>query len=217
VTPLMAVQGLRKVHGERVLLECEALSLAHGATYLLLGENGAGKTTLLRILAGLEQPEAGLFLFDGVRYDRAGDRARLAPRIVYVHQHSCLFNTSVAENIGYGLAKAGLDARSRARLVREEMAWAGLAHLADVPPHRLSGGEKQRVALARARVLKPELLLLDEPTSNLDDAARAQVADLIRQMRDANNCVLIATHDKDLLSLEGVIRLTLAGGRLSIA
>jgi tungstate transport system ATP-binding protein len=89
--------------------------------------------------------------------------------------------------------------------------------LADVPPHRLSGGEKQRVALARARVLKPELLLLDEPTSNLDDAARAQVADLIRQMRDANNCVLIATHDKDLLSLEGVIRLTLAGGRLSIA
>lgn len=216
MTALMSAQGVHKLHGDRVLLECEALSLAHGATYLLLGENGAGKTTLLRILAGLDSAQAGVFLFDGVRYDRAVDRARLAPRMIYVHQHSYLFNSSVVANIEYGLSLRGLPRDERRELVRKEMEWAGIAHLAEVPPHKLSGGEKQRVALARARVLKPELLLLDEPTSNLDDAARAQVAGLIRQMRDANNCVMIATHDKDLLSLDGAIHLSLAAGRLSI-
>jgi tungstate transport system ATP-binding protein len=94
------------------------------------------------------------------------------------------------------------------------MAWAGIGHLARVPPHRLSGGEKQRVALARARVLKPELLLLDEPTANLDDAAREQVAGLIRRMRDDNNCVLIATHDHDLMKLGDVVKMQLEGGRV---
>ena len=217
MTPLMAVQGLRKAHGERVLLEIKALSLAHGATYLLLGENGAGKTTLLRILAGLEPAQSGVFVFDGVRYDRAADRARLAPRMIYLHQHSYLFHTSVIANIEYGLKLRGVSRRERLELVEKEMEWAGISHLADVPPQKLSGGEKQRVALARARVLKPELLLLDEPTANLDDAARTQVADLIRQMRDANNCVLIATHDKDLMTLNGAIRLSLESGRLRVA
>lgn len=211
---LMAVQGLRKVHGERLLLEIDALMLVRGATYLLLGENGAGKTTLLRILAGLEQAQSGAFVFDGVRYDHAVERARLAPRMIYLHQHSYLFHTSVIANIEYGLKLRGVPGRERLELVRKEMEWAGISHLADVPPQKLSGGEKQRVALARARVLKPELLLLDEPTANLDDVAREQVADLIRQMRDANNCVLIATHDRDLMTLEGTIRLSLESSRL---
>lgn len=213
---LMAVQGLRKAHGERLLLEIDALMLVRGATYLLLGENGAGKTTLLRILAGLEQAQSGVFVFDGVRYDHAVERARLAPRMIYLHQHSYLFHTSVIANIEYGLKLRGVPRRERLELVRKEMEWAGISHLADVPPQKLSGGEKQRVALARARVLKPELLLLDEPTANLDDVAREQVADLIRQMRDANNCVLIATHDRDLMTLEGAIRLSLESSRLRI-
>lgn len=214
---IMAVQGLRKLHGERVLLEIDALNLARGSTYLLLGENGAGKTTLLRILAGLESAQAGAFIFDGVRYDRAADRARLAPRIIYLHQHSYLFNTSVVANIEYGLKIRGMPRRERLDLVRKEMEWAGISHLADIPPQKLSGGEKQRVALARARVLKPELLLLDEPTANLDDAARAQVGELIRQMRDANNCVVIATHDRDLMVLNEAIKLRLESGRLLIS
>jgi tungstate transport system ATP-binding protein len=94
------------------------------------------------------------------------------------------------------------------------MAWAGVAHLADIPTHRLSGGEKQRVALARARVLKPQLLLLDEPTANLDDSAREQVVALIQQMRDENNCVVIATHDRAMSELHNATRLWLEGGHL---
>jgi tungstate transport system ATP-binding protein len=216
MTALMTVQGLDKRFGDRALFENASLSLAHGATYLLLGDNGSGKTTLLRVLAGLESAQAGLFVFDGVRYDHADQRKRLAPRMIYLHQHSYLFHTSVAANIEYGLRLQGVPRRERLELVRREMEWAGIAHLADVPPHKLSGGEKQRVALARARVLKPELLLLDEPTANLDDAAREQVGRLIQQMRDASNCVVIATHERDLMSLAGTIRFRLENGRLKI-
>lgn len=215
MTPMLTVNGLRKSHQQRTLLDIDHLQLRRGAGYLLMGENGAGKTTLLRILAGLDHADHGEFTFDGVRHDAATQRARLAPRMIYVHQHSCLFNTSVADNIGYGLARAGVPRAERELRVRAEMAWAGIAHLAEVPPHRLSGGEKQRVALARARVLKPELLLLDEPTANLDDAAREQLADLIRQMRGANNCILIATHDHDLMKLPDVARWRLESSRLA--
>ncbi len=85
------------------------------------------------------------------------------------------------------------------------MTWAGVDHIAHVAPHRLSGGEKQRVALARAKVLNPDVLLLDEPTANLDEAARMQVNNLIRQMCDNNHCVVIATHDPELIALEKAI------------
>ena len=213
MTPLLSVQGLRKAYGARTLLDIGQMELQRGISYLLMGDNGVGKTTLLRILAGLEQAQAGTISFDGVRHDEAATRARLAPRMIYMHQHSYLFNTSVADNIGYGLTN--LSTREREMRVQAEMAWANVEHLAKVPPHRLSGGEKQRVALARARVLKPELLLLDEPTANLDDAAREQVAELIRHMRDANNCVLIATHDHDLMKLEDVVKMRLNDGQVT--
>lgn len=212
MSPILSVHGLRKAYGDRLLLDIDSMVLMRGASYLLMGDNGVGKTTLLRILAGLERAQAGAFTFDGMRYDEASARARLAPRMVYVHQHSCLFNTSVADNIGYGMA--GLPRGERAARIEAEMAWAGIGHLARVPPHRLSGGEKQRVALARARVLKPQLLLLDEPTANLDDAAREQVAGLIRRMRDDNNCVLIATHDHDLMKLGDVVKMRLEYSRI---
>lgn len=214
MTPIMSVKELRKRHGDRILLDIGQLDFKRGTSCLLMGENGVGKTTLLRILAGLEKSQSGQFEFDGVRHDEALSRARLAPRMIYIHQHSYVFNTSVAENIGYGLA--GLPRKERELRVQEEMVWARLEHLAEVPPHRLSGGEKQRVALARARILKPEFLLLDEPTANLDDAAREQVAELIRHMRDANNCVLIATHDHDLMRLEDVVKLRLANGKIEV-
>ena len=94
------------------------------------------------------------------------------------------------------------------------MEWAGVGYLRATDPARLSGGEKQRVALARARVLQPRLLLLDEPTSNLDGAAREQVIALIPTMIEAGSSVIIACHDRDLIGLPGVRRLKLRDGRL---
>lgn len=213
--PIFSLQQLCKTHGERQLLDIAKLELQRGSTYLLLGENGVGKTTLLRIMAGLESADSGLFQFDGLSFNRASERAALAPRLIYVHQHSYLFHTSVAENIGYGLKLRGLAKAEREAQVSAEMAWAGITHLRDVPPSQLSGGEKQRVAMARARVLKPELLLLDEPTANLDDSARSQVVELIAHMRDANNCVVIATHDRELSGMPDAERLRLEDGEVT--
>ena len=215
--PLLVAQKLRKSYGERLLLDIDALTFERGASYLLTGDNGCGKTTLLRILAGLEQAETGTFLFNDIRYDSAAELAKLAPNVLYVHQHCYLFHTSVAANIEYGLKLGGVPRHEREELVRAEMTWAGVAHLADVPTHRLSGGEKQRVALARARVLKPQLLLLDEPTANLDDEAREQVVMLIRQMREARNCVVIATHDREMTTLEGAVHLRLEDASLHVS
>jgi tungstate transport system ATP-binding protein len=138
----------------------------------------------------------------------------LRDAIVYVHQHPVMFSTSVADNIAYGLRARGLPKHDIAQRVDEAMAWAGVAHLRDSKPLTLSGGEKQRIALARAKVLQPKLLLLDEPTANLDGAAREQVIALIPTLTGAGSSVIMACHDRDLIALPGVQRLKLRDGRL---
>jgi tungstate transport system ATP-binding protein len=102
----------------------------------------------------------------------------------------------------------------RERAVKEAMDWAGVLHLHDVPPHKLSGGEKQRVALARARVLHPKVLLLDEPTANLDADARTQIATLLDHLADRDSTVVVACHDLEIIGLPDTVRLHLAHGKL---
>jgi tungstate transport system ATP-binding protein len=213
---LLTIRSLRKHYAERLIFSVDGLVLERGRSYLLTGSNGAGKTTLLRVLAGLEAAEIGEVTFEGERIESTEICRRLAPRIIYLHQHPYLFNTSVAGNIGYGLKVAGIRHHQQKRMVEEALAWAGVEHVAHVAPHRLSGGEKQRVALARARVLNPDILLLDEPTANLDEVARQQVTALIDRMCDDNHCVVIATHDPDLIQLPGATRWRLHHAGLEI-
>lgn len=214
---LLKINDLKKTFAERQILDIPSLELERGKSYLLTGDNGAGKTTLLRILAGLEPAQLGGFHFDGKSIPANEIGRRLAPHVIYLHQHPYLFNTSVASNIAYGLNAAHMPRHRQKTLLDEAMAWADVRHLADVPPHKLSGGEKQRVALARARILNPEVLLLDEPTANLDEAARRQVTELIAQVCDNNRCVLIATHDPELVRLENSTRMRLKDGSLQIS
>lgn len=211
---MLTIARLRKEHGERVLFDIGALVLEAGHAYVLTGVNGAGKSTLLRALAGLEDVQA-----DGVAWQ--GRALRLAPyprclreAVAYVHQHPIMFSTSVAHNIGYGLAARGMQRAQVAARVDQAMAWAGVAHLRDSDPALLSGGEKQRIALARAKVLQAKLLLLDEPTANLDGAAREQVIALIPKLMEEGSSVVMACHDRDLIALPGVQRLKLRDGRL---
>ena len=138
----------------------------------------------------------------------------LRAAVVYVHQHPIMFSTSVAHNVGYGLIARGVAKAEVARKVSEAMDWAGVGHLRGSDPATLSGGEVQRVALARARVLEAKLLLLDEPTANLDGAAREQVIALIPALIAQGSTVVMACHDRDLIGLPGVQRLKLRDGKL---
>lgn len=214
---LLQVSDLRKSFGERLLFDISQLILERGYSYLLTGNNGAGKTTLLRVLAGLEPAEMSRLSYEGRAIASHEICAQLAPRVIYLHQHPYLFSTSVAANVAYGLKAAGIAHRKQDLAVHEAMTWAGVHHLAHIAPHRLSGGEKQRVALARARVLNPDILLLDEPTANLDESARKQVAELIKKMCDNNHCVVIATHDPELMVLRNAVNLRLEKTSLNIS
>ena len=109
-----------------------------------------------------------------------------------------------------------MDTQTRQQAAQDAITWAGLAHVADVAPKRLSGGEKQKVALARAKVLTPRLLLVDEPTANLDRAARQQIVALLRQTASSNNCVVVACHDREIIDLPGITRLHLEAGKISV-
>ncbi len=214
MTPLLGLDRLRKSYGERRLLDLDRLEIEAGHAYVVTGGNGAGKSTLLRILAGLETGEIEGLAFRGAPLTRGGLSEKLRDELVYVHQHPYLFHTTVAHNIGYGLDARGVARAERERLVQEAIAWAGVGHLLGVPPAKLSGGEKQRVALARAKVLRPHLYLLDEPTANLDGAARGQAIALIRQLAQDNNSLLIACHDRELIELPGMRHFHLENGKL---
>jgi tungstate transport system ATP-binding protein len=214
MSSLLRLDHLRKSYGERRLLDLDALEIEAGHAYAVTGDNGAGKSTMLRILAGLEPGEIAGFEFGGLPLTHGRLPEAVRHDIVYVHQHPYLFHTSVAHNIGYGLAARGVDSVERGRLVEEAITWAGVDHLRGVPPAKLSGGEKQRVALARAKLLRPRLFLLDEPTANLDGEARAQVIALIRQLAQESSSLLIACHDRELVELPGMRRFHLENGKL---
>ena len=212
---LLSVRNLQKRFGDGVsLLAFDALDISVGACLVLTGDNGAGKTTLLRALAGLLPAQAATFRFAGRDVDLARYPAALRREIVYVHQQPYLFDRSIAANIDYGLARRGVQRNSRSRSIEQAIAWAALDRVRDLPTSTLSGGEKQRVALARAWVLEPKLLLLDEPTANLDASARAQVMGLLAGLADSHRTVVVACHDRELIELPHAEHWHLAGGRL---
>lgn len=214
MTPLVSIGAVVKSLGERKLLDVGALTLGAGELIVLTGDNGSGKTTFLKMLAGLDHGDRLDLRFNGFEATSANYPRELRREIVYVHQHPYLFNTSIAANIRYGLRLREMGEDERERRVAEAIEWAGVGHLLAVPPRRLSGGEKQRVALARARVLRPRVLLVDEPTASLDAQARTQVIELLRKTATGDNCVVVACHDRELIELTGARRWHLANGRV---
>jgi tungstate transport system ATP-binding protein len=212
---LVRVDGVAKRFAERIVLSGVAARFVSGESYVLTGDNGSGKSTLMRILAGLEEADAGTLEIDGRTADLRGYPEWLRGEVIYVHQHPYLFDTSIAENIGFGLKARHVAAWERRRIVAEALQWAGLGHVANVRPSRLSGGEKQRVAMARAKVLHPRLFLLDEPTANLDRDGRQRVLELIHDLGQGENCVVVACHDQELIQLPFMRQLRLDAGRLA--
>jgi iron(III) transport system ATP-binding protein len=194
---LLEVLNLSHAYGEQVVVRGLSFSLARGAIGCLLGPSGCGKTTVLRCIAGFEAVQEGEIRLAGKVVSRPG--MALAPekrRIGMVFQDYALFpHLRIADNIAFGLQRAGRAERA-ARLA-ELARLTGLADVLAKYPHEISGGQQQRVALARALAPRPELLLLDEPFSNLDVELRERLSLEVREIiRASGATAILVTHDQ---------------------
>jgi putative ABC transport system ATP-binding protein len=185
-------------------LEDVSLDVPAGSFTLLTGPSGSGKTTLLALLGGLERPTRGQVVFAGRDLGACSDTelARLRRRLGFVFQDFALIAGLPAwENVTYPLIPRGLSGAERYRLARDLLTRFGLADRLAARPRELSGGEQQRVAVARALAGRPEVVLADEPTSNLDEAAGAAVIALLRQAHAEGTTVVASSHDPRLAAV----------------
>jgi putative spermidine/putrescine transport system ATP-binding protein len=190
------MEGLRRHYGPVVALDGLDLTLAPGELVALLGPSGCGKTTTLRLVAGLEDADAGQITVGGkdVTHLPASKRD-----MGMVFQAYSLFpHMTVRQNVAFGLRLRRVNPAQRDRRAIEMLDLVGLSTQADRYPHQISGGQQQRVALARALAIEPQVLLLDEPLSALDAKVRAQLRDQIRRIQlEVGITTLFVTHDQE--------------------
>ena len=192
--PSLAVSGLAYAYpdGHQALFGVD-LTVGRGERVALLGPNGAGKTTLVLHLNGILEAGAGSVTVAGLPVARehlAEIRRRVG--IVFQDPDDQLFMPTVREDVAFGPASAGLRGAELDARVTEALTRVGMAEFADRPPHHLSFGQRRRVAVATVLAMRPEILVLDEPSSNLDPASRRELADILRSL---DVTVLMVTHD----------------------
>ncbi len=202
--------------GAHLAVDAVSLDVGEGAFVTLLGPSGCGKTTTLRMVAGFYQPDAGeIRIRDRLVNEVPPHRRNTA----MVFQEYALFpHMTVAENVGYGLRMRRVPRREARRRIGEALELVGLSGQDRKFPHQLSGGQQQRVALARALVVEPEVLLLDEPLSNLDAKLRVRVRTEIRQLQERlGKTTLYVTHDQEeALAISDQIAVMQAGRLLQL-
>jgi cobalt/nickel transport system ATP-binding protein len=185
--------GIKAINGA-------SLEIQRGERVGLLGPNGSGKSTLILLIAGLLTPEKGeITVFNEVTTAKNFQKLRQKIGIVFQDPDDQLFTQSVTEDVEYGPKNLRLpesDIKQRSKEVLEKI---GIYHLKDRPPHRLSFGEKKKASLATALVLKPELLILDEPTANLDLASRRGLLEMLNDLNRQGTTILVSTHDVEAL------------------
>jgi len=179
------------------VLKIDQLGLKKGLIYAVIGPSGAGKSTLLRIINLLTPPSNGFYYFQGMALPNNGlERLRIQRKMALVFQKTLLFKDSVWNNVAYGLRARGYNRSEINALVDKLLEQVGLKDLAARRADTLSGGEAQRVAIARAVAFNPELLLLDEPTANLDPVNIELIEEMIRKLnREKSITVVMVTHN----------------------
>jgi tungstate transport system ATP-binding protein len=202
------------VQRDAFTLHIDRLELRAERIYFLHGPNGAGKSTLLQVLAFLLPPDAGELRFNGLPIRRAREREELRRQITLVEQNAYLFDVSVYENLAFGLRLRAVPGALQHQRIVQALRAVGLEGYGKRPARTLSGGEARRVALARALVLRPKVLLLDEPTAGLDREIVPLFEDCLTTLPGQGTTVVIAGHDADQPDRLGGTVLTLEGGRL---
>jgi molybdopterin-binding protein len=218
--PLFSVRDLRVNFDERTVLAIDSLDIDEGGITVLTGENGSGKTTLLRVLNGLLAPARGTVLYRGLPVrtgpSRGADPIPVRADCVMVHQSPLMFRGTVFQNVAYGLRLRGLPRHEIERRVAQGLERVGMTGTGHRRAAALSGGEKQRVAIARALALTPRVLLLDEPTANIDPDFRRSIEEVVRTAAAGGSTLLMCSHD-----LEFAVRLCdryipLEAGRVAV-
>ena len=212
--PLFVFRGIEKTFAETNILRNVDISLYPGKCILLSGNNGSGKTTLLKIIAGLETPSRAEIEFSGKSQSWKSAIRSIRREIIYLHQQPYLLSGTVESNVSYGLRFTHLNRKQLRESVKEALEWAGLADMAKHQAKTLSGGVQQRVAFTRAWILKPKVLLLDEPMANMDIESRQQACDLLKRMKSEGMSIVITSHDMNIF--DGLIdsHFSLSEGKL---
>ncbi len=209
---------ISKHYGKRkqrkTILNKANITLTGGECLLLSGKNGSGKSTLLRIMAGLLKPDSGQINTGLQSSSWKQARKILLKQVMYLHQEPYMFDGSLYRNLLYALGSSSLDKASKAEKIAHALEWAKLTHRKHTQARCLSGGEKQRVALAQAWLKQPRLLLLDEPTANMDTASRRWTEELLSQFKQSGTALLIASHDLNHFNQIMDKRLSLKNGIL---
>ena len=191
----LVLKNVTKAFGKSVVIDDLDLTIKRGTMVTLLGPSGCGKTTILRLVAGLENPTSGQIFIDGEDVTKSSIQNR---DICIVFQSYALFpHMSIGDNVGYGLRMQNVGKEERKQRVKEALELVDLAGFEDRYVDQISGGQQQRVALARALVLKPKVLLFDEPLSNLDANLRRAMREKIRELQQSLGITsLYVTHDQ---------------------
>ena len=212
--PLFVFHGIEKTFAEVKILRKVDLSLFPGKCILLTGKNGSGKTTLLKIIAGLEKPEKAEIELSGKSRCWKKFMPIIRKEIIYLHQQAFLFSGSVESNVAYALRFTTLTREQRRESLKKALEWSGLTELAKQQANTLSGGVQQRVAFTRAWILKPKVLLLDEPVSNMDQESREQACLLMQQMKSSGMSIVITSHVPQYFDGLADVQFDLANGQL---
>lgn len=194
ITPI-SYYNLRKQIDGRPLLNIKKLTIPASSCLFLSGDNGAGKTTLLKIISGLMMPDHAEICYQGKTLSWSSARHLIQHEIIYLHQTPYIFDASVSNNIAYGLRCRGYSSSEINDRVDDALRWSGLAKFASRNARQLSGGERQRVVLTRACILRPHVLLLDEPLTGLDYNARIQTLSLIEYLMSEGMGIVVTGHD----------------------